>query len=69
MQPFDDGVTVGPSLYVVARKDDNMPFSEDATTFSSQASANEYLRQQVADDPNLAKELHTIPEVEMQRAA
>jgi hypothetical protein len=68
-QPFADAVAVGANLFAVVRKQDNMPFANEAIAFTSQASANEYLRDVIAADPALAEELQTIPRVEMQEAA
>lgn len=69
LKPFADKVEIGKTLYTVAHNEDNTPFHEDAIGFTSQTQAQEYLNQQIAGDANLAKQLHVIPQVEMQRAA
>jgi hypothetical protein len=68
LKPFADKVQIGKTLYVVAHNEDNTPFHEDAIGFTSQTQAQEFLKQQIAADANLAKQLHVIPQVEMQRA-
>ena len=69
LKPFADKVQIGKTLYVVAHNEDNTPFQEGAIGFTSQAQAQEYLSQQIAADANLAKQLHVIPQVEMQSAS
>ncbi len=66
-KPFADKVQIGKTLYAVARHEDNTPFDDTAVGFTSQTQAQEYLKQQIATDANLAKQLHVIPQVEMQR--
>jgi len=67
LKPFADKVQIGKTLYVVAHNEDNTPYQGNAIGFTSQALAQEYMSQQVAIDGNLAKQLHVIPQVEMQR--
>ncbi len=69
LKPFTDKVEVGRVLYVVAFNQDNTAFNEDAASFTSQVQAEEFMKQQVAGDANLAEQLHVIPQVEMQEAA
>ncbi|NOY15593.1 MAG: hypothetical protein GXP23_01430, partial [Gammaproteobacteria bacterium] len=69
LKPFADKVEVGKIFYTVAINKNNTAFSEDAMDFSSQVQAQEFMNQQIAGDANLKKELHVIPQVEMQRAA
>jgi hypothetical protein len=66
LKPFAEQVQVGATTYAVAFNSDNMAFNEEAVNFTSQVQAQEFMQQQVAADPNLAKELHVIPQVEMQ---
>lgn len=68
-RPFDDGISVGANLYAVVRREDNTPFADEAIHFTSQASANEYLREQIAAQPALAEQLQAVPQIEMQEAA
>lgn len=67
LKPFAEKVEIGRTLYAVARSEDNSPFGEQAVEFTSQAQAQEFLKQQIASDGNLAKQLHVIPLVELQR--
>jgi hypothetical protein len=55
-------------LYTVAFNQDNTAFNKDAVAFTSQAQAQDFMKQQIAADANLAKQLHVIPQVEMQGA-
>jgi hypothetical protein len=66
LKPYDEQVQVGKTLYTVAYNSDNTTFSEEAMSFTSQVQAQEYMNQQIAGDANLAKQLHVIPQVEMQ---
>jgi hypothetical protein len=67
--PFAEKVAVGNTLYGVAFMSDNTAFNGASINFVSQAQAEDFLREQVAGDANLAKELHVIPQVEMQGTA
>ena len=69
LKPFADKVEVGRILYTVAFNHDNTAFNEDAMAFTSQVQAQEFMKQQVVADANRAKQLHVIPQVEMQEAA
>jgi hypothetical protein len=69
LKPFEDKVAVGKTLYTVAFNHDNSAFNANAMSFTSQVQAQEYMKQQIATDANLAKQLHVIPQVEMRRAA
>lgn len=66
LQPFAQQVEVGVTTYAVTFNSDNTAFNEAAVNFTSQVQAQEFMRQQVAADPTLARELHVIPQVEMQ---
>lgn len=67
LKPFAEQVEIGNTLYTVAFNEDNTAFSEEAMSFTSQVQAQEFINQQISGDPNLAKQLHVIPQVEMQR--
>ena len=69
LQPFEDKVTVASANYGVASVEDNSAFNSNTINFSSYTAAQEYINQQVAADPNLKKQLHVIPSVEIQQAA
>jgi hypothetical protein len=63
--PFADPVKVGPETFAVALKADNTLFRSDASAFTSQAAANDYVRRTVARDPSLSGTLHVLPQFEM----
>lgn len=69
MQPFNDKVNVGPSSYGVANVEDNTAFANNTVNFTSFTAAQEYLKTQTAQNPNLKEQLHVIPSVELQDAA
>ncbi len=62
-QPFEEKIRVDANAYTVANVMDNTPFN-GGSTFRSQASAREYLNDQIAQNPNLQASLHIIPENE-----
>ena len=65
LQPFADKIEVlGSDLYTVAAMTDNTPFAAEARSFSSEASAREYLQTQVSNNPALRDTLHVIPQYE-----
>jgi hypothetical protein len=66
LQPFAEKIAVQPANYVVAFQATNTAFKttdKSVTTvgFTSQASANDYMQQQIALDPNMSDALHVIP--------
>jgi hypothetical protein len=69
LQPFADKINVGKPLYSVAFNHDNTAYDNQSANFTSQVQAQEYMKQQIAKDANLAQQLHVIPQVETQRAA
>lgn len=69
LKPFADKVQVGKPRYSVTFVSDNTAFSKQSTDFTSQAQAEDYMKQQTAKDGRLARQIHVIPQVEMQRAA
>jgi hypothetical protein len=69
LKPFEEQIVVNQHSYAVVKTEDNSAFKEDAVSFNSYAKAREYLKQQVAEDANLANELNVIPSVEMKEAA
>lgn len=68
-KPFAEKVEIGTTLYGVVFNHDNSAFNAQAINFTSQVQAEEFMRQQIAADGNLVKQLHVIPQVEMQEAA
>ncbi|OUL36552.1 DUF6603 domain-containing protein [Nostoc sp. 106C] len=65
LQPFSQKIAAKSDSYVVAFQATNKVVSSEAA-FVSQASANDYLQQQIARDPNLSDSLHVIPTHEVQ---
>lgn len=68
LKPFDDKIVVQPAGYVVALTADNSPIGA-AQSFSSRASAQEYMKNAVSQDPKLAGNCHVIRPQEMKLAA
>jgi hypothetical protein len=62
LQPFEEVVAVRAESYTVAFQRDNT--AAEATAFTSEASAREWMRARVAADPDLEDELHVIPSFE-----
>ena len=69
IQPFEEVIQIQPNQYSVVFNSNNRPFGADDATFTSQAKATEYLRQQVQSDPNLENDLDVIPNSEVNFAA
>lgn len=63
-QPFADKVTVGEDTYAVAFQSNNQAYSAAAMSFESEASARDFMNQEVAKNPNLAATIHVIPTFE-----
>ena len=59
-QPFADKVEVSDATYTVAFQANNKAYSQTAT-FASEASAQEFLREEAKKNPNLTESLHVIP--------
>jgi len=68
-QPFEDKVAIQADIWVVAANADNSPLHAMAGSFTCQAKAYEYMQQQVAANPDLADNVHVIPQTEVRRAA
>jgi hypothetical protein len=60
LQPFAEKIAVKPASHVVAFQATNKLVSTEAR-FISQASAHDYMQQQIARDPSLSDSLHVIP--------
>ncbi len=52
VQPFDDKIDVKEATYTVALQANNHAYSAAAATFTSEASAQEFLKSEVAKNPN-----------------
>jgi hypothetical protein len=63
--PFDETVAVKPETFAVALGSNNTVFNAEAASFSSRASAKDYLDRAVAADPSLAATLHVLPQFEV----
>jgi hypothetical protein len=64
-QPFDEKIDVRGGAYTVAFNKDNTPFSGEATNFESMARADEFINELIANDPQMADAVHTIPNNEV----
>jgi len=64
-RPDGDGVKVSPEAFAVAFQSSNKVFKAEAAAFSSQASAQDYVRKAAANDPSLAGQLHVLPQFEV----
>lgn len=60
-QPFAEKIEVKESTYTVVFQSNNKVYSPVAATFTSEASAQEFLKGEVAKNGNLAESLHVIP--------
>ncbi len=69
MQPFDQVIEIKPHEYSVAFNTNNKPMDGETVNFTSQAKANQFMEQQIQDDPKLADQLHVIPNTEINTAA
>ena len=68
LKPFDDKIVVGATGYVVAMAADNAPLGAPQS-FASRASAQEYLKTAIGNDPALAGQCHVIRPQELKLAA
>lgn len=64
-QPYTDHVAVNAETFVVALQSNNKAYSADSVSFASQPAAQDYLTQEVANNPNLAGTLHVLPQFEV----
>ncbi|HEV7921896.1 MAG TPA: DUF6603 domain-containing protein [Thermoanaerobaculia bacterium] len=62
--PFQTVIQVQPDAFTVALQANNQAWKPSAASFRSEASARDFMNQQVAKDPNLADVLHVIPSSE-----
>lgn len=64
LEPFEEVVAVRAEGFTVAFQRDNTAAAAEASAFTSEASAREWMRARVAADPALEDELHVIPSFE-----
>jgi hypothetical protein len=65
LQPFPERVNVNEEGYTVAFQANNKGYASNAT-FASEMMAQTYMQEQIAIKPGLKKELHIIPNYELQ---
>jgi hypothetical protein len=63
--PFEEKIEVHAETYTVANLADNTAFAPESVSFHSEASAREYMNNQIAGDAALADAIHVIPTFEM----
>jgi hypothetical protein len=64
LSPFTDKIALGTEGYTVSSTSDNRAF-DTKSQFSSEATARDYMRQQLAANPSLAGSLHVLPSSEV----
>ena len=69
LQPFEEVIKIVPNQFSVAYNSDNRPVDDEATTFTSQAMALDHMERQIQNDAVLARQLHVIPNTELNIAA
>jgi hypothetical protein len=69
MQPFDEVIEIQPTLYSVVSTTDNRPVEATATSFTSQAKAQEQMERQIGAGSAKAGSLHVVPNAELNQAA
>ncbi len=69
ISPNNQKITLEVNKYTVAFNDTNKPISVSATQFNNQASALDYMEEEIAKDPTKAAQIHIIPNTEINRAA
>ncbi|MFK8102460.1 MAG: DUF6603 domain-containing protein [Saprospiraceae bacterium] len=69
LQPEKENIQINPDLYTVANIKNNKALDASTTTFTSKAKAQDYLQQQLAQNPALTDSIHVIPNTEVNTAA
>jgi hypothetical protein len=69
LQPFDEKIKIYSGAYTVANNKDNKPINKKATNFTSFASAEEFMNEQIAKQQEMAENIHVIPNNEVNLAA
>jgi hypothetical protein len=67
--PFDENIKVNPSGYSVAFTENNKAYSGEKATFESEALAREFMHNTLANNPNMADDIHVIPSNELNQVA
>jgi hypothetical protein len=65
LEPFADKVDLVREGYSVAFQSNNKAFDQGAS-FNSELEANTYLNEQIRKNPSMKKQLHIIPDFELQ---
>ena len=65
VRPQPDSVTVSNETFAVAHQSNNQVFHPEASAFSSQAQAQDYISHAVSQNPSLEGTLHVIPQFEV----
>ena len=65
LQPFEEKLDIKQEGFSVVNNSNNKVF-DGKSNFSSQAAAEDYMKQLVAKDPNLNMELHIVSEFEVE---
>jgi hypothetical protein len=63
--PYPDSVKVATENFAVAFQASNKAVHPEAASFSSQASAQDYMTKAVTADPSLSDKLHVLPQFEV----
>ena len=65
LNPFVDKVKVADGGYTVALTENNKAYSAQSLHFASEAQAHQFMKSQVAAQPELHETLHVIPSYEV----
>jgi hypothetical protein len=65
LKPFDDRVSVASDTFAVAFQDTNASFNGASAGFKSEAAAQAFMADAVAENPDLTGSLHVIPQFEV----
>ncbi len=66
---FGEKITVSANAYVLVSVEDNGPISNVPVSFTSRASAKEYMAQAILDNPQFAEQAHIVRPHEMKKVA
>ena len=61
LQPFDDVISVSGETYAVAFQATNRAYEPKSFSFTSEASAREFMHREITANPSLADTIHVIP--------
>ena len=65
LKPFEEKMSVAQDGYTVAFQSNNKSYSS-SSSFSNEMEADTFLKNQISKNPNLKKELHIVPNYELQ---